>query len=29
MILNNNQRFFLYTLWVVSKAKVKYIISRL
>ena len=29
MILNNKQRFFLYILWVMTKEKVKYIISRL
>jgi len=29
MILNNNQRFFLYILWVMTKEKVKYIIIRL
>lgn len=29
MILNDNQIFFLHVLWIVTKEKIKYLISRL
>lgn len=29
MIFNDNQRFFVHVLWVMTKEKIKYLISRL
>ena len=29
MILTDNQRFFVHVLWIVTKEKIKYFISRL